>query len=216
MRFSNSVLCLCVGLQWFSALIESNPITLFVWRSLVPCWEVWPVVTFRAAAPQRKSQIKAGLIGSIGRSSPRRIMRVICSCSLAETSWQTAALEIINGMRGNFGLSFDSINMFKMFGFFFSLNGGSFFLVALSHDVNSERKMFRLDVISGMFALQLDFLFFIYLLEKKKKRKHSFFRREPNRCWTGRTSIVLFARCHRGVCREQTCFRFWNVCQRVA
>lgn len=94
------------------------------------------------------------------------------------------------GLRGNFGLSFHSLNTFKMFVFierrFFSV---------VSHDVISKMKTFHLEVILGMFVLQLRMFF----LSAAVRRKQAFLFKPILKeafwlkcCWNRCTSTVLF------------------------
>lgn len=162
-------------LLWFSALIESNSITLFclwqlraVLRSLACCYFAVAVAPCRCSAVQW--QIKAQLIRSSGRLSPRRIsgssVHVPCGRFL-----ENHRAGNYKGMRGNFGLSFDSPKYVQDVFFVFFLRMEAVFLgcsvtwCQFSDENVSLGRHFR-NVCAAIWI-------FFSAGEKKKKKTHS-------------------------------------------
>lgn len=167
-------------LQWFSALIESNSITLFFFLSLAASCRVENFGLLLLCYRGRSVPLLCGARDKLKLNWSDRAAachRVESAGHLsmfpADASWQTTALEIIKAWEETLACYLIPQNTSKMFFllFFFSYEWRQFFLVALSHDVNSQMKTFRSDVILAMFVLQFGFFFFFCW--RKKKTKHT-------------------------------------------
>lgn len=145
------------------------------------CWEFWPVVTsrsrsLRAIALWCTRQINAQLIRSTGRLSPRgSSVHVPCGRSLANHR---------AGMRGNFGLSFESPKYVQDV-VFFSTNGGSFSCL-LCHLMTDEN--FLLGRHFRNICATIWIFFSWRKMGKKKHTPNKIYQNEPNQTksnWIG-------------------------------